>query len=122
MKDPRTWNRRDSAVTPNGFFTILKTTGRVSAVRLPGGFRYLFGQPKRAAPQQAPENPAAAPAAASTSAPGRKAPDHAGSQETAILSQSMIPGTEGHRPMRPALIVFAATAITTILLWWLTRQ
>ena len=42
MKDPRTWNRRDSAVTPNGFFTILKTTGRVSRSASAGGIPLSF--------------------------------------------------------------------------------
>jgi hypothetical protein len=118
MKGSRTWNRRDFAVTANGFFTILKPTGWFATVRLPGGFRYLVGQSKGIASPQAHESPTAAPPSDSTSVPGRKAPDHADSQETAMLSQSMIPGTH-HRPMRLALIVLAATAIASIFLWLL---
>ena len=119
MKSPRYWNRREFAVTPNGLFTILKPTGWFSAVPLPGGFRYLIGQPKGIASPQAQENLAAAPPPESTSMPEQKSLDYADNQETAMLSQSMIPGTHDHRLFRPALIVLAATAITWIFLWWI---
>jgi hypothetical protein len=123
MKSPRYWNRREFTVTPNGFFTILKSTGWFSTVPLPGGFRYRVGQSKGTASPQAHENPTENPTAAPplelTSVPEQKALDHADSQETAILSQSMIPSTHDHRLMRPALIVVAATAITWIFLWWI---
>jgi hypothetical protein len=36
-----------------------------------------------------------------------------------VLSQSLIPGLRDHRLMRPALVVLAATAMTSILLWWI---
>ncbi|MGP8271599.1 MAG: hypothetical protein ACLQLH_16165 [Terracidiphilus sp.] len=123
MWGPRTWNRREFDVAPNGYFTILKATGWFSAVRLPGGFRYLVRLPKWTAPQQAQENstenPTAAPSPESTFEPVQKAPGHADSQETAILSQSMIPGPQDHKLMRLVLIVLAATAVTSIVLWWL---
>jgi hypothetical protein len=132
LKSPHSWNRRDFDVTPNGFFTILKPTRWFSAMRQPGGFRYLVGQSrylvgqsmKTASPQaneNPTENPTAAPPSESTSVPEQRALDHPDIQETAILSQSMIPSTHDHRLMRPALIVLAATAITSILLWWLAH-
>jgi len=123
MKSPRSWNRREFAVTPNGFFTILKPTGWFSAVPLPGGFRYFVGQSKGTASPQAhenpTENPTTAPPPESTSVPERKALDHADSQETAIPLQIVMPSTHDHHLMRPALIVLAATAITSILLCWI---
>jgi hypothetical protein len=121
MKDPRTWNRRDFAVTANGYFTILKPTGWFSAVRLPGGFRYLVGQSKGTGSPQADENPTvsttAAPPAGSTFMPEQRGPDGADSQKTAIPLQFTSLSTPDHRLMRPALIVLAAIAISWILLW-----
>jgi hypothetical protein len=123
MKDPRTWNRREFAVTPNGLFSILRPTGWFSAVRLPGGFRYRVGlseETEFSQVQENPtENPAAAPLPESTFVPEQNALEHAGSQKTAILSQSMIPSTHDYRLMRTALIVLAAAAITLIILLWL---
>jgi len=110
-KSPRTWNRRGFTVTPNGFFNVLKSTGSFAAWRLPGGFRYLAGQLKKTAAPQMPED--------APTAPRRKTLGNADHQETAILSQSLIPGTRDHRPLRFLFIVLAATAITAIFLWWL---
>lgn len=115
MKDPRTWNRREFSVTPNGYFTVLKPTGWFSAVPLTGGFRYQLGLPKGATFPQAHENPAAAPASASV--PGQMAPGHAGSQQTTIRLQTIESTMPDRRLMRPALIVLVATALTWILLW-----
>ena len=42
MKGPSSWNRRGSAVTANGYFTVLKSTGWFPTFRLPDGFRYLI--------------------------------------------------------------------------------
>jgi hypothetical protein len=120
MKDPRTWNRRDFAVTSNGYFTVLKPTGWFSTVRLPGGFRYLVGQSKGTTSPQAhgnpTQNPAAAPPPGSTLVPGQKSPVHADSRNTALPLQFTSLGAPDRRLMRPALIVLAATAITWILL------
>jgi hypothetical protein len=44
MNKPPSWNRRGSAVAPNGFFTVLKSTGWFPTFRLPDGFRYLSGK------------------------------------------------------------------------------
>jgi hypothetical protein len=121
MKDTRTWNRRDFAVTPNGYFSVLKPTRWFSAVPLPGGFRYLVGQSKETtsplAHENPTENPPAAPPPRSTFVLEQKPPDHAGSQEITIPLQFTSLSTHDHQLMRPALIVLAATAITWILLW-----
>jgi hypothetical protein len=110
-KSPRIWNRRGFTVAPNGFFNVLKSTGSFAAWRLPGGFRYLAGQLKKPAAPRVQNVPA--------EAPRQKAAGNADSQEAAILTQSMIPSTRDHRPLRLLFIVLAATAITAILLWWL---
>jgi hypothetical protein len=118
-KSPRTWNRRDFNVVPNGLYTILKSAGWFAAWRLPGGFRYLVPQPKGTASPQAHENPPAVFPSERTFAREQKAQSHADSQKMAILSQGVMPSTRDHRPLRLVFIVLAATAITAILLWWL---
>jgi hypothetical protein len=116
----RSWNRRESSVTSNGFFTVLRSDRWFSAMRLPGVSRYLAGQSKGTASPQAngksTENPAAAPPPESTSV---QTPGHAEGQEMAILSRSMIPSAHDRFLIRPALIVLAASAITLLLLWWI---
>jgi hypothetical protein len=81
-------------------------------MRLPEVSRYLADQPKGTASTQADKNSAENPAAAQ---PTQSGPNHAGSQEAAILSRSMVPSTHDRRVM---LIVLAVTAITLILLCW----
>jgi hypothetical protein len=120
MKDPRTWNRREFAVTQNGYFTILKPAGRISATRLPGSTHYLADPSKEGASPQALENPTESPAApppGSAFAPVQKAPFHGDSRNTAMPLQFMSLTTQDHQLLRPALIVLAASAITWILLW-----
>jgi hypothetical protein len=114
MKRRPSWNRRESSVTSNGFFTVLRSDRWFSAAHLPGVSRYLADQSKGTASTQADKNSAENPTGAPTSTP-----NHAGSQETAILSQSMIPSTHDRSLIRPVLIVLAAAVITGILLWWL---
>jgi hypothetical protein len=113
-KSPRTWNRRDFNVAPNGLYTVLKSAGWFAAWRLPAGFRYRVPQPKATASPQARENSAATFA--------RKTWGRGDRQETAILSQSMMPTTRDPRPLRLVLIVLAATAIAVICLWWFWRM
>jgi hypothetical protein len=121
MKILRSVNRRGFRMESAGWFTVLRPNTWFAAARLPGGLRYLVGQSKGAASPRAhenpTENPTAAPSPGSTSVPEQKALDHADSQETAIPSQIMKPGTQDHPLLRPALIVLAASAITSIFLW-----
>jgi hypothetical protein len=117
----RTWNRREFSVTPNGYFTVLRPSGWFSAVRLPGGFRYQVGLSERnefpLAHENPTENPTAQPPLESNFVSEQNALDHAGIQETAILSQSMQLNTHDFHLMRTALIVLAAAAISFYVLW-----
>jgi hypothetical protein len=115
------WNRREFSVTPNGYFTVLRPTGWFSSVRLPGGYRYQVDLSERNEYPLAHENPTENPATAfppESTISEQKALDHADSQQTAILSQSIIPSTQDHRLMRTALIVLAAIVISYLILWW----
>jgi hypothetical protein len=103
-KAPRSWNRRDFNVAINGYFTVLKPAGWFAASRLPGGFRYLTGQSK--------EN-------ASISEPERKSLDHAYGPETTLPYAMMRSSDYDPGLIRTALIVLAAGALTSILLWWI---
>lgn len=126
MNSPRSWNRREFNVTANGYFTVLRPAGWFSTVPLPKGFRYLVGQSRRNPSRQllegSPENPTRALPYGSTSESDLDAQGHASGQETAVLSQSMIPGTLDHGfmriLMRASFIVLAAIAITFALLWF----
>jgi hypothetical protein len=102
-KSPHTWNRRDFSVGSAGYFTVLKPAGWFAASRLPGGFRYLGGQPKLAE---------------TTNALEQNAASAANSLGATIRFQTIEPGTHDHPVTRPALIVLGAAAITAILLWW----
>jgi hypothetical protein len=44
MNKTSSWNRRGSAVTANGFFTVLRSTGWFPTFRLPDGYRYATGK------------------------------------------------------------------------------
>jgi hypothetical protein len=96
MTDHRTWNRRESSVTPNGFFTILRPSRWFSA-RQPDDFHYLAGQPEGAKSPWAHDHPTENPPAAPT-------------------LQFVSLSAQDHHLMRTALIVLAAAAITGLLL------
>jgi hypothetical protein len=119
-KSPHTWNRRGFNIAPNGYFTVLKPSGWFAASRLPGGFRYLGGQSKGPAFAQTLENGVGNPAAAlplgSTSVQKQMTP---GPGDTTIRLQTIEMSEQDHRLVRPTLVVLAATAIMSILLWWI---
>jgi hypothetical protein len=103
-KGPRSWNRRDFNVAANGYFTILKPAGWFPTVRLPQGFRYPTVQPK---------------VNASQSEPRQKPLDHVYGQGLA-MPYAITRLSEYHPGLiRSSLIVFAAGALTSILLWWI---
>ena len=102
MNQPRTWNRREFDVSPNGFFTVLRPSVWFSASRLPGGFRYLLGH------NDSNRSPLSAATAGKITA---------GGQATTLRLEVIEPITHDHPLMRPALIVFTAAAITAFLLW-----
>jgi hypothetical protein len=105
-KGPRSWNRRDFNVATNGYFTILKPSGWFAAARLPGGYRYPTGRPKGNDLSSNPE---------------QKFPDRPYSLETTMQYAIIKSSDYDQGLMRPALIVFAAAALTSILLWWIMR-
>jgi len=97
VKSFRSWNRREFAVTQNGYFTILKPTGWFATSRPQGSFRYL-GSLSKGFPQ---------------------AGENQGGEGITIRMQTTEPSAQDRRLMRPALVALAATAISSILLWWL---
>lgn len=105
-KSLHTWNPRDFSVASAGYFTVLKPTGLFAASRLPGAFGCLRGQRMRLSPQL-------------NDAPRQKSSHHADCEETTPRLQTIEPAIHHHPLMRPALIVLGATAITSILLWWM---
>ena len=96
MKILRSVTRRGFSVGSAGWFAVLKPNTWFPASRLPGTFRYRGSQ--------------------STEAP---AVDHAESHKTTIAPRIAIPSTQDRRLMRSALVVLAAIAITSALLWWI---
>lgn len=114
------WNRREFTVTLNGGFAILRPTGWFAAVRLPGSNRSITGDTgiansKRSAAPSTHLNPNAAVPHEWASLTERKAADPADSQDTAMGRSIARVGPL----MRPAVIVLVATAIMSLVLWWL---
>src|SRR5579863_1865641 len=97
----RYWNRREFDVTPNGYFTVLKSSGWFSAVRLPDGFRYLV----------------------------KGAPDHTSrfplqseGQATGLPPQILASNSNEPYLTRLLLAIFGAVAVTWALLWTLFQH
>ena len=103
---PRSWKRREFAVTQAGYFTVLKPTGGFSAA-LPPGSRYLNDPSKGPVPLPTPD---------------QMAPGHSVNPETTISLQLVDPPAQDRHSIRLILIVLAAAAIMFALLWWLTAQ
>ncbi|MGO9326107.1 MAG: hypothetical protein ACLP07_16250 [Terracidiphilus sp.] len=102
---PRSWKRREFAVTQAGYFTVLKPTGGFSATLQPGS-RYL--------------NDLSKDGAVPPPAPGQAAPDRSGTPETTIHLQTVSPGPGELHWVRLALIVLTAAVLTLSVLWWMT--
>lgn len=104
MANLRSWNRREFSVTQAGFFTVLKSNGWFSALRLPGGFRYLVGgRPEDESLHKS------APASAQIF-------NQAGAQQIPLR---IVSPSENRSPIRFALLALAATVITLVLLYQL---
>jgi hypothetical protein len=97
----RYWNRREFDVTPNGYFTVLKSSGSVSAVRPPAGFRYLV----KGAPD-----------------PSFKFPLHSGGQATGLPPQILASNSKEPYLSRLALALLGAVAVSWALLWCLFQH
>ncbi len=107
MNGPSSWNRRGSAVTPNGFFTVLRSTGWFPTFRLPGGFRYLIGESGVNRPRSA-----GAPEQQTAGLP-------AGTQTEIVLRQIDAEPRGARAWLRVASLAFVATALTFALLLWI---
>ena len=94
----RNWNRREFDVTPNGYFTVLKSSGWFSATRLPDGFRYLW----KGAP-----NPAV------------KFPTPSDGSATGLPPQILVPQSDEPYLKRFVLVVLGAVGLAWTLLWCL---
>ena len=90
MKLLRSITRRGFDVGTAGWFTILRPNTWFPASRLPGRFRYR-----------------SSPSAKTTAV------------DQAISVNILIPSTKDRRLGRSALVVVAALAITSALLWWI---
>lgn len=90
LKLLRSITRRGFVVGTAGWFTVLKQNTWFPASRLPGRFRYRSS------------------ASAETTA-----------VEHPISLRILVPTTEDRRRGRSALVVLAALAITSALLWWI---
>jgi len=104
----RLWNRRETNIAQAGYFTVLRSSGWFSTLRLPGGFRYLIKGPPtpawlekfggtKASPEQ--QSPAGVPGAQAS-------------------LQFGTPKTRDRSLARMAVIALAGAAITLGLLWW----
>ena len=90
MKLLRSITRRGFEVGTAGWFTVLKPNTWFPASRLPGRFRYR-----------------------GSSSAETLAVEHA------ISVRILLPATKDRRLVRSALVVLAAVAITSALLWWI---
>ena len=104
MKSPSSWNRRGSAVTTNGYFTVLRSTGWFPTFRRPNEFRYLSGQaaahPADLAGKQTAANPPP-------------------TQSLLALRQIDTGQVSLRTVSRIVALALAALAITFIALWWI---
>ena len=105
MAGSRSWNRRETNVAQAGYFTVLRSSGWFSTLRLPGGFRYLLKGP---------------PTSAFLEKPGGA---RATSEELSRASQAEVSLDFGMQKsdrhwVRMALMALAESAATLFLLWW----
>lgn len=107
MNGSGSWNRRGFEVTPNGFFTVLRSSGWFPAFRLPGGFRYLLGESGANRSRYV-----VAPAQQPTSLPGSIQPE-------IVLRQIGAEPLGVRVVLRGVLLAFGATALTFALLMWI---
>ena len=107
MRGHGSWNRRSSEVTPNGFFTVLKSAGWFPTFHLPGGFRYLVGE-------------SGARRALLVGAARQQAANQLTGTETAIRLRQIDEDSRGTRGLiRMASLALAGAALTFTLLWWI---
>jgi hypothetical protein len=103
MKILRTVDRRGSSVGSAGWFTVLRSKKWSAAPLLPGSF-HVSGR-RSLGP-------------AEPTAPELMAPKYADSRPATAPLQIMKLDVDDRGFMRPALIVLAAIAVSSVLLWW----
>ncbi len=104
MPGPRSWNRRETSVAQAGYFTVLRSTGWLSALsRLPGGYRYVVKGPATPGVLVKPEGAAS-----------ESSEKWADDQETAPTFQMVTPAASGRGLLRVALIALAAAGLTAL--------
>jgi len=107
MNGPGSWNRRGFDVTPNGFFTVLRSSGWFPTFRLPGGFRYLIGESGVSRPR-------------SVGAPRLPGDVRSAGIQTEVALRQIDAEPWGMRALlRGALLALGATALTFALLLWI---
>ena len=112
MKSSSSWNRRGSAVTSNGYFTVLKSSGWFPTFRPPDGFRYATG--KSVTDSLRPVDVVARLAVANPAAKVPALPD------PTIALRQIDTGQVGLRALlHTAALALPAAALTFALLWWL---
>jgi hypothetical protein len=112
MKSPSSWNRRSSAVTPNGYFTVLKSTGWFPTFRLPDGYRYLTGKSVTD-----PSHRIGVVARLNLSNPAANA--QAIAESTLAFSQIDSGRVSLRGVLRIAAMALPAMAVTLAALWWM---
>jgi hypothetical protein len=115
MKTSGSWNRRGSAVTANGYFTVLKSTGWFPTFRLPDGFRYATGKSVTD-----PLHPVDVVARLAVSNPAASAPVQ---PEPTIAFRQIESGRVGLRGVLwVAALTIAAVALTYAALLWIMNS
>src|SRR5579859_7238924 len=99
MRGNGSWNRRSSEVTPNGFFTVLKSAGWFPTFNRPSGL--------------------GAKRVSLVGATGQQAASQLSGTETAIRLRQIDGESRGTRGLlRVASLALAGAALTFTLLWW----
>ena len=112
MKTSTSWNRRGSAVTANGYFTVLRSTGWFPTFRPPDGFRYLTG---KSVTNLAHSVDVVARLTVSNPAANASVPT-----DPTIALRQIDTGQVGLRALlHTAALALPAAALTFALLWWL---
>lgn len=102
------WNRRETNVAQAGYFTVLRSSGWFSTLRLPGGFRYLIKGP--------PTPPWLEKLGGAKASPEEQS--RAGGPGDQASLQFGMPNARACSLARMMLIALAVAAATCGLLWW----
>jgi hypothetical protein len=104
MRILRSVKRRGFDVGTAGYFSVLRQNTWFAASRLSDGFESLVGRSNRGVP---------------TGSAGQETWDRLSAQGTTVLPPALGVISYPHRPLRTAVIVCLAVALTLALLWWI---